>query len=154
MRLSKILTSKSIQIPLKSTTKDEVLKELTKILVESHEMINMEEILEKVVTREKKMSTGIGYGVAVPHAKHDGIKDIKMAFGVSKQGIPFDAIDDELVYIIFIMISPANTAGLHIQTLSAISRLMSYEDMRSRIKSANNAEELLEIISEGEIKYL
>ncbi len=154
MRLSRQLTSKSIQIPLQSLTKEKALEEMVHLLAESHGLENEQEILERVQARERKMSTGIGYGVAVPHAKYDGIQDIKIAVGISKAGIPFEAIDDELVYIIFIMISPTNTAGPHIQTLSAISKLMSYEEMRSRLRAVKNAEEFLQALTEGEAKYL
>lgn len=154
MRLTRLLSAKCIQIPMDAVTKDEALREAVHLLAESHGLEQEEEIAEKVFAREKKMSTGIGYGVAVPHAKYDKIQDIKIAVCVSREGIPFEAIDDEPVYLVFIMISPTNTAGPHIQTLSAVSRLMSYEEMRSRLKAAPDAESFLEILAEGEAKFL
>lgn len=139
---------------MKSTTKDEVLVEIVDLLTESYGLQDRDIILEKIRARENKMSTGIGYGVAVPHAKHDGLQELRLAVGISRVGIPFEAIDDEPVFLFYIMVSPANTAGPHIQTLSAISRIMSYEDMRTRLRAAKDADEFLKLLAEGEAKYL
>jgi mannitol/fructose-specific phosphotransferase system IIA component (Ntr-type) len=154
MKLSKILSQQSIQIPLQAKTKNEALKEMSHLLCVGYNLENEAEILEKVLAREQKMSTGIGFGVAVPHAKHENIQEIKVAVGVSREGIPFDAIDDENVHLLFIMISPVNTAGPHVQMLSAISKIMSYEDMRSQLRDAKDADDFLKILAEGEEKYL
>lgn len=153
MKLSRLLSKKSVQIPLKSLTKNEVLAEMVDLLVNCCELKNRDDILEKILSREQKMSTGIGYGVAVPHAKCDGINDICIAAGVSKTGVPFEAIDDEAVYLFFIMISPTNTVGPHIQTLAAVSRLMSYEDVRTSLKNIKDADDFLRILAEAEAKY-
>lgn len=154
MKLSKLIKSEFIKIPLKADTKEEALKEMVRFLTDTHNLEHFDEILEKVLEREKKMSTGIGYGIAVPHAKYDGIKDICLAVGVAKEGVPFEAIDDEPVHLIYVMISPAETAEPHILTLSAISRMMSYDDMRHLLKEAKDADEFLSLLKDGEEKYL
>lgn len=154
MKLTRLLNPEAILIPLEPDTKEEALARMVQLLVKSYGLEAEEEIAGKVYEREKKMSTGIGYGVAVPHAKYDKIQDIKIAVGISKKGIPFDAIDDEPVYIVFALVSPADTVGQHVRTLSAISRITSYEQMRMRIKNARDTEEFLKVLAEGEEKYL
>ena len=91
---------------------------------------NREMVLKAVMDRERVMSTGMGDGVAIPHAKTDGVKDLVAAFGVTKQGIDFQSIDGKPVRIIFLLAGPTDQTGPHLKALSRISRLMHRKEFR------------------------
>ncbi len=154
MKISRLLNTSNILVPITKETKEDALKEMIEVLVSSHSINNKEEIIHRVLDREKSVSTGIGYGIAVPHAKNSDIEKIKIVAGVSPNGISFEAIDDEPVYIIFLIASPKNAPDEHIQTLSAISKLTSYEQIRTDLKNAKNSDEFLQTLIDGEKKYL
>ena len=98
--------------------------------------------------REKLGSTGIGQGVAIPHAKSTSLKDVVAALGVSKKGIQFDALDGEPVYIIFLLMAPVDSAGLHLKVLARISRLLKDKFFRQSIREATSVEAVKKIIEE------
>jgi mannitol/fructose-specific phosphotransferase system IIA component (Ntr-type) len=100
------------------------------------------------------MSTGIGYGIAIPHARIEGIERVYMAAGRIVKGIDFNAIDEQPVHLIFMMLSPANASSQYTQLLSSLSRIMSYEEIRSSLIETDDSEKFLDIIIRGENKYV
>ncbi|MFH1761147.1 MAG: PTS sugar transporter subunit IIA [bacterium] len=150
MKLSGLLTSFLIKIDLESTKKDDVIKELVQFLADQHGLDNTDILLERVISRETKMTTGIGSGIAVPHAKSSLVDKMVMVCGLSREGIEYHSIDNEKVKLFFLMISPSNITGPHIQTLANISRIMSNEELREGLKNAPNAEVFIDILKKGE----
>ncbi|HID55686.1 TPA: PTS sugar transporter subunit IIA, partial [Candidatus Poribacteria bacterium] len=104
-------------VTLKSKTKEEALRELVEVISRSPRVRDKEELLKAILDREKIMSTGIGLGIAVPHAKLDSISDFVIAMGISKEGIEFNALDDKPVYII-VMIAGPNQQTMYLRTLA------------------------------------
>ncbi|MBU1615385.1 PTS sugar transporter subunit IIA, partial [bacterium] len=104
MTLLDILNEKVIKVELEAKDKEGALKELVGILDESDLIQDKEKTLEAVKKREELMSTGIGHGVAIPHAKVEGVDKVIAALGKSKEGIDFKALDGEPVYIFFLLI--------------------------------------------------
>jgi len=154
MKLSEILSLEVIEPDLKATDKDGVLAELVDLLFNAKKIKDREKILDDVKKREELMSTGIGHGVAIPHAKSKGVKVLIGAFGRSKKGIDFKSLDGELVYLFFMLISPEEVTSPHIKALAKISRLLKHHYVREMLKSADSAERILELIREEEAKHL
>jgi mannitol/fructose-specific phosphotransferase system IIA component (Ntr-type) len=111
-------------------------------------------IARKILEREAEVSTGIGYGIAIPHSRVGKIDRIYMAAARSAGGIDFSSIDGQPVHLIFMLISPSDASNEHVQVLSALSRIMSYEDMRKKLMAAKMPEKFLELLIKGENKYV
>jgi fructose-specific phosphotransferase system IIA component len=150
MLLTQILESACIKVPLKGRDKESAIIELVELLDENDLLGDKKEVLHAVLDREKTRSTGIGAGIAIPHGKCKGVKELVMALGISREGIDFQSIDAKPVYIISLLISPIDKTGPHIQALARISRLMLDEEFKNKLQNADNAEELYKLISAKE----
>jgi len=139
-------------VPLQGKDKQSVIVELVDLLNERGLLSNRDIVLKAVLAREKTRSTGIGSGVAVPHGKCNGVRELVMAFGLANEPIEFESIDGKPVKIIILLVSPANETGPHIQALARISRLMLDGQFKQRLEEVTSAEELYELISEKESK--
>jgi len=154
MKLSELLTEKDIKIDLKSKDKDGVLDELVSLLVLNQNIQDCKEkLLETVTAREKLMSTGIGEGIGIPHAKTDVLNKISAVFGKSKQGVAFDALDNEPVYLFFLLVAPQDQSGPHVKALARISRLLKHSGFREKLKASSTPKEVISIIREEEEKH-
>ena len=111
-------------------------------------------IVQRILERESEMSTGIGYGIAIPHARIDGLDRLHMIAARAPAGIDFDALDEQPVHLIFMMVSPTNTAADHTKILSSLTRVMSYEEIRTSLLEITDAGGFLETIVAGESKYV
>lgn len=150
MVLTQILEPACVKVPLQGTTKEAVIKELVDMLDASNLLINREQVYQAVITRESTKSTGIGFGIAIPHGKCTGVKELVMAIGISHKGIDFQSIDNKPVHIVVLLASPVDRTGPHIQALARISRLMLDEEFKNKLQSATSADELFKLISEKE----
>lgn len=148
--LSDILTSIRVRVPLEGTTKDEVLRELVDTLAEAGDVSDAEAALKVVQEREQVLSTGIGYGVALPHGKTDACPQLTIAAGVTTEGVDFNALDGEPVDLIFLLVGPESEAGAHIKALSGISRLVRQPETRQRLKEAPDAETFLDALRQAD----
>lgn len=154
MKLQEILNKNSIIIDLPETDKNVFLSQMAHFMISLNGLSGADEIAAKILERESEMSTGIGYGIAIPHARISGIDRSYMVASRSKQGIEFNALDEQPVSLIFMMISPANTSIEHTQILSSLSRIMSYEEVRTKLLKAEDSEQFLDIITKSENKYI
>jgi fructose-specific phosphotransferase system IIA component len=154
MKLSEMLSTNLIETNLKAKSKDEVLEEMVELLFKAGKIKEKEKILDAIKKREELMSTGIGHGVAIPHAKCDGVDKLVAAFGRSKNGIDFKSLDGEPVYLFFILLSPEGVTGPHIKALAKISRLLKHHYVREKLKSTNEPDKTLELIRQEEAKHL
>jgi mannitol/fructose-specific phosphotransferase system IIA component (Ntr-type) len=151
LRLSELLTPARVRVPLESLDKDGTLAELVGLVVSSQGLeAERDEIYRAVCERERVLSTGIGEGVAVPHAKYDGLDGLIVAAGVSREPIDFGALDGRAVQLFFLILGPEAAAGGQVRVLSRVGRLMRNESLRGRLFSASNAERFLEILQEAE----
>ncbi len=154
MNILELLAKNAISVDLKSYKKKEALSELVDLLVSAGTIKKADkpEILNKLEEREVLGSTGIGKGVAIPHAKCPGIKKMVAAFGISKKGLDFKSLDGELSHIFFLLIAPGETPGPHLKALAKISRLLDDKFVRDRLRAAKNIQGILEIIRQEEQK--
>jgi len=146
MEIMDFLSQKAVTIDLKSTDKQGVVGELVELLIDAKEIKDKDSLIKSLLEREALGSTGIGQGIAIPHAKSGSVRKLVAAFGLSKTGINFDALDGEPVYICFLLVAPLDSAGPHLKALARISRLLKEKRLRSSLRKANSEKEILEII--------
>ena len=154
MKIQDLLQKNCIIIDLKEVDKMEVLSQMARYMASLFNLPDPSSITQKILDRETEMSTGIGYGIAIPHARIGTIDRLYMVTARSTKGIEFNAIDEQPVHLIFMMISPTSTSTEHTHILSSLSRIMSYEDMRNKLLSAETPELFLDTLVKGENKYV
>lgn len=147
MKITELMTQDIMCLNLTSSSKKEVIKELSEMLYKEDKISNLEEFVKEIEAREDLSTTGVGYGVAIPHAKTKYVKEPSLAFGKSKQGIDYDSMDGEDAHIFFMIAAPADGANLHLQTLAKLSRKLIDEDFRDSLKEATSKKEVLDILS-------
>ena len=150
MILTQILQPSCVKVPVESKEKEAVITELVDLLDANGLLSDRAVALEAVLTRERTQSTGTGAGIAIPHGKCNGVKELVMAIAVAHEPIEFDSIDGKPVTIFILLVSPANQTGPHIQALARISRLMLNEQFKQKIEKAASAEEVYELLSNQE----
>ena len=146
MRLTDILKPRNIRLPLVASTKTDAISELVNMLADSGDVTDPKKVLDSVLDRETTRTTGIGNGLAIPHGKTTGTKDLMMAIGKATTPIDFQSIDGRPVTIIWMLISPPDKTGPHIHALARISKLMIMEKFRHALNHATTPEEMFEII--------
>ncbi|MGD0230647.1 MAG: PTS sugar transporter subunit IIA [Syntrophorhabdales bacterium] len=153
MNMKDVLKESCVIADLKGGTKEEVLAELASSLKRAGLIDDTNAAVNVILEREKLGSTGIGEGVAIPHGKMKGLSHILCAFGRSKGGIDFDAVDKKPVHIFFLLIAPEDAAGLHIQMLSRISRVLRDPSFRKRLIEEGDDKDLYTNIVEEDKKF-
>ncbi len=152
MKLSELIPEGGICDDLKAVQKEEVVKEIVGALVASGRIPDAisKKVIKALMDREELGSTGIGSGVAVPHAKHDSIPDLVCAFGRSRKGIQFDALDGEPVNVVFLLLSSKSASGSHLEALAFISRLVRDEKLVKFLREAKDGKEIRELLGEAD----
>ena len=150
MRVLDYLPEEVIEAELKAETKIEVLRELVQLLVNNNKIRNPDKALEVLLEREKLGSTGIGDGVAIPHAKFNDIKNLIAAFGRSRKGVNFESLDNKPAHLFFLFLAPENSATLHLKILARISRLLKKPTFREALMQAKNSADIYRAIAEEE----
>jgi len=156
MKISDFLCKKAITANLQGTNKEDVIKELVDLLIESGEAEkkNRSKLIEILMAREALGSTAIGQGVGIPHGKSDCIPKLVASFGLSHKGVNFDSLDGEPVYIFFLLLAPQDSAGPHLKALARISRLLKDKYFRDGLKQAADEKTILKIISQEDDKRI
>ncbi len=152
MEIKDLITEELIIADLKGSNKKQVLEELVDHLVEHVKGIDADDLLKLLVEREKLGSTGIGNGIAIPHGKLGGIEKIILLFGKSAQGIEFESIDGKPVKLIFLLVAPSSSAGVHLKALARLSRLLKNSAFRDALLAASDAQSIYRIIMEEDKK--
>lgn len=149
MNLATLLSREQIVPALRSTDHWEVIDELVDHLCTGGFIPadSRDETIAALREREDKISTGIGSGVAIPHAFSDDIERVAVVFGRSLEGVNFEAIDNNLVNFIVLFVVPKKEYHLHLKTLAAIAKLFTRKDVREQLAAAASADELLEVFA-------
>jgi fructose-specific phosphotransferase system IIA component len=150
MKLSKFCDENLVAFNLKATTKDAVLEELVDLAASSNMIKDRNELLADVRERENLVTTGVGYGVAFPHAKTRAAKGIVIAFGRSAKGIDFEAMDHRPVHIFFLIAAPEDAVGAHLNVMARLSFLMKSEDNRQKLMQASSQGDVLALMDNVE----
>ena len=152
MKISELINDRLIIPKFTGKSKKQVLEELAKHLALNKKNIGPDELLRVLIEREKLGSTGIGDGVAIPHGKLNGLENIILVFGKSNEGIDFDSIDGKPVNLIFLLVAPSNSAGVHLKALARLSRLLKDKNFRQELIDASDAQSLYNIIANKDEK--
>jgi fructose-specific phosphotransferase system IIA component len=147
LKFSDFFQEENILPDLSGRNKLEVIEELLNHMQTLGMISNYETALNDILIREDHLSTGLENGIAIPHAKSDGVDKLTIVFGIKKDGIDFDSLDAEPANLIFLVLSPKDTSGPHIQALALISRNLSINKNRESLKSANSANEIAKIFA-------
>lgn len=147
IKLSSLLKDNLINLELEGKDKSEIVDELVEIIVSSGKAKNKKALASAIMGRENLGSTAIGNGVAVPHAKIDGIKHTVLAFGRSGPGVDFNSLDGEKTHLFFMLISPKEDIGSHLKILAKISHLIKDRFMVGLFKKARSKKEVLSMIA-------
>jgi len=150
MKLTDVLKSNCVKVPLAGRDRTAVIEELVELLDDAGLLRNRQAVLQAIIEREARRSTGIGRGLAIPHGKTTECDRLVIAVGKPAQPIDFDAIDGKPVSLIALLASPLNQTGPHIQALARISRLMTIDSVRSGMLQARTADELYRVIADHE----
>ena len=146
MKLSKFCDESLVIFDLEATNKDEVIEELVNLVAGSNVVHDRDQLLHDIMERERLVTTGVGYGVAFPHAKTRAVKGIVIAFGRCVNGIDFDAMDHKPVTLFFLISAPEDAIGAHLNVMARLSYLMKSEENRTKLMEATSPGEVLELI--------
>lgn len=147
MQLSEFITRESILPNLLSTTREGVLAELVKPLLQQQPVLKSVNILAALCEREKLGSTAVGDGVAIPHCKVPVEARLSLGVGRSRAGVHFHAPDKRLCHIFFVILAPENRAGQHLRLLTYIARKAKDPVFRSEVLLSQNREQIWQAVT-------
>ena len=155
MRLSDVLARDATIYGLEAKTKEPVLREMLSAMVAAGKLAanRGDEVMEALMRRERLGTTGVGKGIAVPHAKHDCIEGIIASIGHSSTGVEFASLDNEPVYTVFLLLASPRATGEHLAALERISAVVRDDDYWRFLRDAKSGAEILEIIGEADASF-
>jgi len=147
MALADILSAEQIIPEMRATERWPAIVELIDLLVSQNKIKppDRDSILASLKQREETMSTGIGFGIAIPHCSSDRLEEVVAAFGRSSSGIEFDALDNAPVKFVVLFIVPKNQFQTHLRTLASIAKFLNDRSVRESLANAKSADEILAI---------
>jgi PTS system nitrogen regulatory IIA component len=148
MKITELLKKEFILEQLKAKSKPEVLAELAGVFIKGKIKFDSGAMLRALLEREKLGSTGIGDGIAIPHGKLAGLDEILVAFGRSREGIAFEALDGKPVHLFFLLMAPENSAGQHLKALAKISHMLKDGVFRKKLLEVQMHDDLVRVITE------
>jgi len=152
MKITELLTKETIKLNLGSGSKGEVISELVTVLDSAGKLNNKEEYEKAVLNREKQSTTGIGDGIAIPHAKTNAVKSPAIAFGRSKAGIDYEALDGQQSHLFFMIAASEGANNTHLEALSKLSSILMKQEVRDQLLQAKTSDEVLSIIDKYDRK--
>lgn len=148
MGLKELMTEETIVLELNSKSKTMGIEELAEKMMQAGRITDLTSYLAAVMKREAEATTGIGFGVGIPHGKSKAVSSPTLGFGRSKEGISYDSLDGKPVHLLFLIAVPENSDDEHLRILSQLSRKLMHQDIRDRLMNAVDAEEIYSIIDE------
>ncbi len=145
----RILRKDNVVVDLQSRRKFDVLRELSAVFDNDDAIEDPKQFLADLIRREQQGSTGIGKGVAVPHAHEDSILRQILAIGISREGIDFDSADDAAVHIVALLGTPRKHQKQHMELLAELSRLLQQDQVRDDLVEAASAADVLAVFKSG-----
>ncbi len=147
MDLSLLINEQIISLKLNARTKEEAIKKIAEKMKESGYISNIEKYMEAVLKREEKGSTGIGFSLAIPHGKSEGVNKPALGFAKLVEPIDWQSLDGNPVKMLFVIAVPIDQAGdEHLKILSSISRKLIHEDFRNQLIAASSSQEIINIL--------
>lgn len=150
MKITELLKKDTIILDLKATSKAEVIDELVNKLDSAGRLNNKEDYKNAILKRESEFSTGIGDGIAIPHAKTAAVKTPALAFGRSVSGIDYDSLDGNPANIFFMIAASEGANSTHLETLSRLSTMLMNPDFKAKLLEAKSEDEILSLVDSEE----
>ena len=150
LKISDFLKSEAIVMEIKAKDKIEALNELVEHMVSKKYVKDGDTFVKALAKRENLESTGIGDGIAIPHARTDAVQDLVLAFARAPHGVDFSSIDGKPSYLIFLIASPENKKSEYIMALAKLSRLLRKQTVREKLKNAKSPDEVMSVIKQNE----
>lgn len=149
MKLANLLTPDQVVLEMRSQEHFPAIVELVDHLVSTNQLSKdlREDVIQSLKAREEQVSTGIGYGVAIPHAFSEKVDEVIAVFGRSSKGIDFEALDHCPVHLVVLFIVPKKNYHLHLQTLAAIAKMFTNCDIRKKLIGAECRTDILDILA-------
>ena len=150
MELSQLLDLTNVAVGVDVSDKDSLLHAVIDLIADRDEVNDVALMREAIIERESTMSTGVGKGLGLPHAKTSAVSGILAALAVTQAPVDFASMDNEPVRIVFLLVGRQDAKSQHVRILSRISRMMNQKDARERVLAAGSTEELLDVIQDIE----
>jgi mannitol/fructose-specific phosphotransferase system IIA component (Ntr-type) len=156
MKLCDFVVQDAIVSQIKSSERDDVIRELVDALVNAGAASKTmrDELVKMIIDREKHGSTGFGKGVAVPHVKHEKIKKMVATIGVSQAGVDFNALDKAPVYSVVLLLSPKDRPDEHLQAMENIFSNLQKDMFRRFLRQSTTQEQIVELLQEADAQQL
>ncbi len=156
MKLTEIILPGAIVAKLGSSERDQVITEMVDAMLASNaaEPRLRDELIGRILERERRGSTGFGRGIAVPHVKHKSVKKMAAGIGLSPTGVDFNALDKQPVFSIFLLLSPEDRPEDHLQAMEVIFKNLSKETFRRFLRQATTVEEVVTLLEEADGQQL
>lgn len=156
MKLSELVVEDAVVAELGSQERDDVIAELVDAVIAAGKIDASlrNQLIGKVLDREKMSSTGFGRGVAVPHVKHPSIDQLVATVGLSQKGVDFNALDKQPVYSIFLLLSPEGRPEEHLQAMETIFKNLRKDTFRRFLRQANSPEQVMTLLKEADDQLL
>ena len=152
MKILDVLNKETINVDLAAKDKKGILDELVAAVAQVAGA-NQEDLVKVLMERERLGSTGIGGGIGIPHGKHKGLESLVLGFGLSRKGVDFESLDGRPTHIFFLLLTPENSAEVHLKLLAQISKLLRNDDIKARLMQAETQEDVLTIIDEEDKEF-
>lgn len=152
MKITELLDVKSIALNVNVSSKDETIDKLIDLMYESGKISDKSEYKKGILAREALSTTGIGDGIAIPHAQVATVKKAGLAAMTIQNGVDYDSLDGKPVYLCFMIAAPQDGGSIHLQALAKLSTLLMNEEFRNELMNAKSAEQFIEIINQEEAK--
>ena len=150
MRITELLTKDTIAMDLSASDKNGVIDELVNQLDKAGKLSDIAQFKEAIHNRESQSTTGIGEGIAIPHAKVATVKSPAIAFGKSKEGVDYQSLDGQPAHLFFMILAPEGGAQTHLDALAKLSGILMDDKVRESLLHANSPEEVLQIIDNAD----
>jgi PTS system nitrogen regulatory IIA component len=141
-----------IAASLKGETKADIVRELSLHLAQQYPEIDPDRLVNVLWERERLGSTAIGDGIAIPHGKLAGLKNVRSAFGRHVSGVDFESLDGKPTRLFFVLVAPEDSVGQHLKALARVSRLLKDPGFRERLVTAPDRHEIFRLIREEDEK--
>ena len=148
MQLSEFINVNRIKNDVNVLSKKRALEELSHLITQDQTQLNATGIFESLISRERLGSTGVGYGIAIPHGRIKNCENLTGALIKLEQGIDFDAIDNQPVDILFALIVPEESTDEHLQVLALLASMFNDESFRLKLRQSKNVEEIYKLLTE------
>lgn len=152
MKVSELINSSAILLNFEAKNKKEAIRKLAEKFHEVHPKVDPKLLLSSLLQREALGSTGLGNGIAIPHAKSEEVRKPQGLLVMSKKGVDFHSLDGELVHVLFLMVYPQNPVGVHLTVLAGLARLLRDDFVVGLIRKAETQGQVIKIISEQEAR--